>query len=324
MTPPPEPRWLLLIHQIPPKPNYLRVKIGRRLQRLGAVPIKNSVYALPASEQAREDLNWVLREIVQGAGDGSIVEARFVEGLSDEAVRELFRAARDADYAGVVEEARLLGRELPRRRAIPEEARAEGESRLARLLQRTADIAALDLFAARGREPVEGLLQELARRLAPQPQPATPVEGRRKPRPRGATWVTRTGIHVDRMASAWLVRRFIDEKANFKFVTQKEYRHKAGELRFDMFDGEFTHRGELCTFEVLLGEFNLDDPALKIIAELVHDIDLKDDRHGRPEKVGVEYLINAIAMSHAEDESRLARASAALDDLYGFYQRKRT
>ena len=112
-----DPGWLLLIHQIPPKPNYFRVKIWRRLQRLGAVGIKNSVYALPSSEQAQEDLNWVLREIVEGGGDASLVEARLIEGLNDEQVREMFRAARDADYQGVADEVRQVARWL-RARAI--------------------------------------------------------------------------------------------------------------------------------------------------------------------------------------------------------------
>jgi hypothetical protein len=316
-----EPRWLLLIHQIPPKPNYLRVKIGRRLQKLGAVAIKNSVYALPGSEQAREDLNWVLREIVEGGGDGSIVEARFVEGLSEEQVREMFRAARDGDYDEISKEARALAREVPRRGALSEDKRAALEPRLTRLQKRVAEVAALDFFAARGREPAEGLLGELAQRLAP-PAPE-PKEASMEPKPKGATWVTRTGIHVDRMASAWLIRRFIDEKARFKFVSPREYQHKKGELRFDMFDGEFTHQGDLCTFEVLLGRFKLDEAALKRLAEVVHDIDLKDDKHARPEKVGIEHLINAIAMAHPEDEVRLARASAALDDLYELFKRKR-
>src|SRR3954464_527685 len=103
-----DPGWLLLIHQIPPRPNYFRVKIWRRLQRLGAVAIKNSVYALPAGEQAQEDLNWVLREIVDGGGDASLVQARLVEGLNDEQVKEMFRSARDADYMQVANEAREL------------------------------------------------------------------------------------------------------------------------------------------------------------------------------------------------------------------------
>src|SRR5438094_117909 len=120
-----DPGWLLLIHQIPPKPNYFRVKIWRRLQRLGAVAIKNSVYALPANEQAHEDLNWVLREIVEGGGDASLVEARFVEGLSDEQVKEMFRTARDADYLEIAGEARELARRLPRKAELTEEKRGE-------------------------------------------------------------------------------------------------------------------------------------------------------------------------------------------------------
>ncbi len=108
MTEPTEARWLLLIHQIPPKPNYLRVKVWRRLQRLGAVAVKNSVYVLPRSEQAQEDFQWVAREIVEGGGDASICEARFMEGLSDEQVEAIFHAARDVDYAQVAEAARRL------------------------------------------------------------------------------------------------------------------------------------------------------------------------------------------------------------------------
>ena len=143
-------------------------------------------------------------------------------------------------------------------------------------------------------------------------------------KPRGRVWVTRTGVHVDRMASAWLIRRFIDPEAKFKFVTTREYRHKQGELRFDMFDGEYTHKGELCTFEVLLRGFEITDAALRPIAEMVHDIDLKVDTYERPETAGFELFVNAIAMGHRDDEVRLSRAGAILDDLYELYKRKRS
>jgi len=315
--------WLLLIHQIPPKPNYFRVKIWRRLQKLGAVAIKNSVYALPSSDQAQEDLNWVLREIVEGGGDASLVEARLVEGLDDEQVKEMFRAARDADYQAVAGEARELARGLPRKGEIPQQKRGEIEAAAARLQKRVADIAGIDFFHARSRESVDGLLKEIEQKLTvrasdKEATPAQPVE-----KPRGATWVTRTGIHVDRMASAWLVRRFIDPKAKFRFVSAREYRHRPGELRFDMFDGEFTHQGELCSFEVLLARFEITDAALRAIAEIVHDIDLKDEKYGRADNTGVEHLINGIAMAHPEDEVRLQRASSMLDDLYEYFKRKR-
>jgi hypothetical protein len=311
--------WLLLIHQIPPKPNYLRVKIGRRLQALGAVAIKNSVYALPVSDQAREDLNWVRREIVSGGGDGSLVEARFVEGLNDVQVREMFRAARDADYRAAGEELRAIARRFPRQGPPAPERRAELEPKLTRLAARLADIALLDFFNARGRGAVESQLESLLQRLdKPKPRPGKPHA-----RPQAAVWVTRMGIHVDRMACAWLIRRFIDLAARFQFVSGKTYRHKPGELRFDMFDGEFTHEGDLCSFEVLLRRFSVADPALGALGEIIHDIDLKDEKYGRPEKAGLEAIINGIALAHPSDEDRLARASALFDDLYELFKRKR-
>lgn len=140
---------------------------------------------------------------------------------------------------------------------------------------------------------------------------------------RGRTWVTRKGIHVDRMASAWLIRRFIDPAARFKYVASKGYRPEPGELRFDMFEAEFTHAGDSCTFEVLLEHFNLDDHALRLIAEIVHDIDLKDTKFDREEAAGIDRLIAGIAMAHKEDEERLAKALPVFDGLYEYYRRKR-
>ncbi len=135
----------------------------------------------------------------------------------------------------------------------------------------------------------------------------------------GRTWVTRTGIKVDRMASAWLIRRFIDPEARFKFVPAKGYRPEEGELRFDMFEAEFTHEGDLCTFEVLVQRFGLADPALRAIAEIVHDIDVKDAKYGREEAPGIGQLVAGIAAAHASDEERLARGSALFEDLYSLH-----
>ncbi len=145
-------------------------------------------------------------------------------------------------------------------------------------------------------------------------EPARPSPDRAGYRAR--TWVTRTGIKVDRMASAWLIRRFIDPEARFKFVPAKGYEPEQGELRFDMFEAEYTHEGELCTFEVLLQRFGLDDRALRDVAEIVHDIDLEDARYGRVEAPGVAQLVAGIAAAHRDDEERLRRGSALFEDLY--------
>src|SRR6266446_6754255 len=130
-----EGRWLLLIHQLPPKPDYFRVKIWRRLQRLGSVAIKNSVYVLPKNEQTQEDFQWVLREIVEGGGDASLCEARFVEGLSDDQVKALFHEARNAEYDQIVDKTRRLA-EIPMpNRQIEETRRTQSEIDLAKLKQ---------------------------------------------------------------------------------------------------------------------------------------------------------------------------------------------
>jgi hypothetical protein len=318
----PKTRWLLLIHQIPPTPSYLRVKIGRRLQALGAVAVKNSVYVLPPSDQALEDFQWVRREIVAGRGDASVCEARFVEGLSDAAVEALFNAAREADYAELTRQARPLYATVVRRLKRPRGAKNQDEGALMRLRKRLGEVAAVDFFGAAGRETVEGLLAAVEAGLRP------PAEGKGSDAAstaevRGRIWVTRTGVHVDRIASAWLIQRFIDPEARFKFVRGQEYAPGPDELRFDMFEAEFTHEGELCTFEVLLQRFGLKDSALREVAEIVHDIDLKDGKFARPEAPGLDRLIAGIAMRHQQDEARLSDGVTAFEALYEYFKRKK-
>ena len=327
MAPASEAQWLLLIHQLPPKPDYLRVKVWRRLQRLGAIAIKNSVYVLPRSEQAQEDFQWVLQEIAPQGGEASICEARFVQGLSDAQVEAMFRSARDADYAVVAEEARRAREDLPRRATIAPERRAQGEAELARLKRRRDEIVAIDFLGAPGRVTADAALTALESRLRAASVTAAGHGRASKPtaptRMHGRTWVTRKGIHIDRIASAWLIRKCIDPKARFRFVAAKGYRPAAGELRFDMFAAEYTHQGDHCTFEVLLQRFGLDDPALRHIAEIVHDIDLKDCKFRRPEAPGIERLIAGICMSQPQDPQRLTRGAAVFDDLYRSFRRSK-
>lgn len=315
--------WLLLIHQIPPKPDYFRVKIWRRLQKIGAVAIKNSVYVLPKSEQALEDFQWTFGEITTGGGDASICEADFVEGLSNDQVEALFKAARDADYAAVAEEARELGRQFSAGTKLEAEQRGELQAATARLRRRLGEIVAVDFFDSLGRQTAEGLVASLEGRVRPQqPAPGDAAEPNSPNEFRRRTWVTRKGIHIDRMASAWLIRRFVDAQAKFKFVPAKGYRPEKEEVRFDMFQAEFTHEGDRCTFEVLLQRMKLDDAALRTIGEIVHDIDLKDSKFARPEASGVNCVITGICRAYKDDDARLSRGSALFDDLYASFGRK--
>jgi len=315
-------RWLLLIHQIPPKPAYLRVKVGRRLAKLGAVAIKNSVYALPNTENAAEHLQWVLKEIVDGGGDATICEAGFVRGISDADVETLFVKARDADYSALANELRTLMKSFPRATARADQ-RSKLEADFGRARRRFDEIVAVDFFGSPERSGVEGLLATAeARLLGPVKTRGTHATEAHTYRRR--TWVTRKGIHVDRMASAWLIRRFIDPEATFKFVAAKGYEPSKGELRFDMYDGEFTHEGDLCTFEMLVRRLRLSEPGLRLIAEIVHDIDLRDEKFGRAETSGIARVIAGIALAHRDDETRLSRASAVFDGLYESHPRRRS
>jgi hypothetical protein len=140
--------------------------------------------------------------------------------------------------------------------------------------------------------------------------------------PKGATWVTRAGVMVDRIASAWLIRRFIDPAARFKFVNGRGYRPREGELRFDMAAAEFTHHEGLCTFEVLADRFHLRDSALKPIAEIVHDLDLEDGRYNRPEAAGVDRMIVGLAIAKQGDETRLVQGATVFDNLYESFRRR--
>jgi hypothetical protein len=317
--------WLLLIHQIPAKPAYLRVKIWRRLQGIGAIAVKNAVHALPMNEETQEDFEWLIREIVEGGGEAFVCEARLIDGLSDEEVRTLFDRARDADYKEIIEAARTVAKQL--RPKATSEATAELRAQVARLRKRLAEIAAIDFFGAIGREAAEGSLRSLEARLSEDDavkNKATVDAGASAVGAlRNRTWVTRQGVYVDRIASAWLIRRFIDPDARFKFVAGKGYRPADGELRFDMYEAEFTHEGDKCTFEVLLERGALKDPALRAIGEIIHDIDLKDDKFGRTEVAGIRTLIEGISVATKDDSERIARGTEVFNSLYEYFKKRR-
>ena len=320
---PPGAPWLLLVHQLPAKPPYLRVKVWRRLQGLGAVSVKNSVYALPANDQSLEDFQWLLREIEQGGGEGMICEASLVDGLGDLDVRALFEAARDAEYSEIAKEARELAADLGRPDGNREPADVKGK--LARMRRRYAEVSAIDFFGATGRMTVEALLSDLEGRLDDERQGESVMQAAASVAPEslvGRTWVTRQGVHIDRIACAWLVRRFIDPEARFKFVQAKDYDAGPGELRFDMFRGEFTHVGDRCSFEVLLERIGCEDPALQAIAEIVHDIDLKDGKFCREQTAGIAHVIAGVCASQSDDMARIERGSAILDDTYQSFRTK--
>jgi hypothetical protein len=304
-------RWLFLIHQLPLKPDYLRVKIRRRLQHVGAIALKNSVYVLPNRDDTAEDFEWLLREIEAEGGTATLVDGFVLDGLSDGELEGLFNADRERDYAEIVDDAKRF-RTPERSTDSSPDATLSREG--ARLRGRLEEVGKLDFFGAAGRRSAESAVNAL--NSADAPAGDTRIT-QAKHDIKGKTWVTREGIFVDRMSSAWLIKRFVDTTAKFKFVAGRAYKPASGELRFDMYRAEFTHEGEDCTFETLLKKFGLDsDPALVAIGEIVHDIDYKDDKFGRSQTPGVRAILRGLAESSPNDKARLEASRPIFDGLY--------
>lgn len=313
--------WLLLLHQIPPKPAYFRAKVQRRLKRLGALPVKNSAYLLPATDETLEDFQWLVSEIRSEGGEAWLFESEVLAGSTDAALEREFTEISSAEYR---ELAKDLATVLDDRRNAPASAASEladgGAPRQEwqRLRRRREAIRQRDHFPAQAAEEVRTLMSEIEQtmkssRETPEHTGSSPA-GIRDFRAR--TWVTRRNVKIDRIASAWLIRRFVDPAARFLFVDEDTHEPRPAEVRFDMFQGEFTHRGPHCTFEVLVEDVALTDPVLTEIAEIVHDIDLKDDLYGRPEAVGIAAVIDGLVLREPDDARRLEQGGAIFDGLY--------
>jgi len=313
-------RWLVLLYQFPAQPGSLRMKIWRRLQRIGAVAMKNSAYVLPSNEQTREDFEWVLQEIKAGGADGTLLESNFIDEQEDQHLRAQFDAARNEDYEELSQQVREFCATLPADLSADPDASSDASARLLRFRKRFSEVEKIDFFGANGREATEGFIEALADNVArANHEEYEEMEMVEVEELHGMTWVTRTNVHVDRIASAWLVKQWIDKNAQFKFTPDKNYQPGKNEIRFDMFDAEITHEGDNCTFEVLLGRAGLDDPALKTIAEIIHDIDLKDAKYNRDETLGIEHLLAGLVATTESDEERLKQGGAIFDNLYNYF-----
>ena len=232
----PTRRWLLFVHQLPATPSNLRVRTWRRLQQIGAVPVKQAVYALPDTPSAREDFEWLRSEVKAAGGDASLFSAASVDTWSDAALVEEFRRSRQDAYvslAGEIE--RVLARMKATRRP-----RGTRRPSLGRLVdgfrERLAALEQIDFFGSAGRDRAAALLNRLEGYMTPARTAAPEGSG---PTDRAAytdrLWVTRPRPGVDRMSSAWLIRRFIDPSARFAFASDRETLPAADAVPFDMF-----------------------------------------------------------------------------------------
>ncbi|MBL7716624.1 MAG: chromate resistance protein [Bdellovibrionales bacterium] len=315
--------WLFLIHQIPPKPDSFRVKVWRAIQKAGALSIKNSVYALPENDRSHKVMTSLAAQIREGGGEAMITSGVIIEGFDSEHAIRRYNQAIDTEYRAWIKEMKKIEDKLTQKRALKNETSMELVHELGRIESSLQALGLRNHFDSEGETIAVSLLSEIKAKLkALSPAPIKNSEHHNSKELRqkdflAKTWVTRQGAKVDRLASAWLIHREIDPKANFKFINMDHYRHKSGELRFDVFGGEFTHEGDLCTFEVLLKRFGIKDSRLKKISEIIHDLDIEDQKYQHPEAEGIKKLLQGIIKIEKEDHVRVERASILFEQFYG-------
>jgi hypothetical protein len=296
-------RWLGLSYSLPSgSSSSPRVAVWRRLRQLGAVSPTGSLYLLPESAEHREAFDWLIQEIKEAGGEALLLAIDQLD--AEEQVKDLSRRARGEEYGKLAAEIEQVVRSGER---------AELRDQLEKLRRRLAEVARLDFFHAAEGAQARAALARLEATLSHADKPAPDVPRVELDRYRGRRWVTRPRPHVDRLASAWLIRRFIDPNAAIRYSETP----KKGEVSFDMRDAAFGHRGTLCTFESLIASFGLEgDPALAALAGIVHAIDLADGTSARPEVPVVDSVLRAWAEAGWSDQELERHGVGLFEGLY--------
>ena len=322
MSPSQQNEWLVIFYSVPSKPVANRMKLWRKLAKIGAVPLKSAVYILPATEEHEELFQWLIGEVKSMGGDGAFVRSAEIKTMDETDIRELFVRQVENEYGNLEKKLEVLGRKVQSvRKGTKGQEPAAFNDLLARITKEFDEIAGRDFFtspsgaAMRKRiQAVETSLKGLSRKT---PEAATAIRLRIREDYQRRSWVTRKHPFVDRMASAWLIKRFIDPKAAFRFIEERETAGIGDKaVAFDIRGGEFTHAGDFCTFEVLIRSFGIRDRAVRKIAELVHDLDVKDEKYGKPETSGVEEILSGIRKTATSDDDALERGMAVFEMLY--------
>lgn len=317
--------WILFIHQIAQNSTTLRVKVWRNLKKHGAVLFKNAVYVIPYTKQHEEILQWLCKQIKDEGSDASLFITKSIDKRQDEEMIKYFHEVCDKEYLALITACDDVAKKIEQMEetgGITDSASSELKKSVNEILKSTEEIASTDFFHAPQKERLIKKIEFLGKKLANW-QKITKKEVSVMQKVYqvkdffGKKWVTRKDVFVDRMASAWLIRKFIDPKARFVFVSKDKKDTNA--IPFDMYGSEFTHLGEDCTFETLIKAFRLKDPALQPLAEIVHDIDLEDDKYGRKETEGIQRIIKGLKQQQKDDNKLIEKGSEIFDALYQYF-----
>ena len=303
--------WLLLLYALPARKGTSRVSLWRQLKKSGAIALKTSTYVLPDEPPHRERFQWLAQQVRESGGDATLIHATDIEGTSDDEIVRMFNAARAEDYVAFVAEIETV---------IAANRRKPGENfaaELERFATRFEEIRQLDYFNAPQAEEARMQLERARTLHAKKARTPATLSSKRF---LGRTWLTRPRPEIDRVGSAWLIRRFIDPKARFVFASDPQ-KHPAA-LPYDMADVEFSHHGDDCTFETLVKRFALDDPAVRQIAEMVHAADIDDGKYARTEAIGIDRVLKGWGRLGLTDGALLEKGGECFDALYEFLRKK--
>ena len=305
-------QWLVLLVALPPHPSSLRVRVWRKLRALGAVALKKSVYILPFTPENVEQFQWLTQEVQKARGEATLMKVDQIENMARVEIVRRFQEARAQDYREIAARYRKLAQSLEGRASARSRERRDDE--LARLAREVERVREIDFFEAPGGAEVKRLQETIAMRFHP-PAPATaPGAEVSLDALRGRRWVTRPRPHVDRIGSAWLIKRFVDPEAEFLFARPEEF--PADAIPFDALGAEFGHQGEDCTFETIVKRCGLRDRRLTPLAEIVHEVDLRDSKYRRDEARGIDLAIRGLLAALKDDHEALAHGLTLFDGLY--------
>ena len=297
--------WLLLLYSLPSKKASGRVNLWRKLRKTGACALKTSAYVLPDEAAHVERFQWLVQQVRDEGGEATLARVTNIEGLSDEDLTRLFNEARAQDYAALI---KPLNELIAANRRKPGEGFADALEKLQRQFQ---DVRAIDYFACPAAHDVEVLIQRAARLTEGRAKSPPTLDAKRYQR---RVWLTRPRPQIDRVGSAWLIRKFIDPHAKFVFAPKPATHPDA--IPYDMMDVEFTHQGDDCTFETLLKRFAIADSAARRIGEMIHDADLEDGKFQRPECSGLDLLFKGWARLGLSDAEILEKGFPCFDALH--------
>jgi hypothetical protein len=315
-------RWLTLLTTLPPTPTRHRVGVWRKLQRMGAVRLRGAGWILPETAETTELFQWLVQEIQSVRGEATLLRVDRVEPMTDDEIVELFHKARAVEYHAVVQGCREILRHLDRYHATHRRSIPKLRTKLDGLKRELDRVQTIDYLKTPSGERARSVWETTAKRLrVAETRPHAPRGGRRRSvPPRGSTWVTRPRPHIDRIASAWLIKRFYDPEAKFGFADAADASRKG--IPFDVLGAEFGHQGDDCTFETLVKRFGLKDRRVKVIAEIVHEADLHDGKFTRNEAAGIDLAINGLVEAIPDDDELLARGIVLFEGLYAVLKQK--